>query len=169
MKSTKEGTVLDMTTIQNIGMQIAKLRKENNMTQDELAKKLDVSAQAVSKWENGGAPDLELLPRIADYFGVSIDHLFGRGQIKTESGFTQKAFLERLDAIQKQISENSLFLYNDTIKSLVAFEFEDDEAKKESIDNISATFCAREELQRKLMENYQRMYEQTLISERKQK
>ena len=48
-------------------------------------------------------------------------------------------------------------------------EFEDDEAKKESIDNISATFCAREELQRKLMENYQRMYEQTLISERKQK
>ena len=133
--------MLDMTTIQNIGMQIAKLRKENNMTQDELAKKLDVSAQAVSKWENGGAPDLELLPKIVDYFGVSIDYLFGRGQIKTESGFTQKDFLERLDAIQKQISENSLFLYNDTIKSLVAFEFEDDEAKKESIDKIGRASC----------------------------
>lgn len=169
MKSTKEGMVLDVTTIQNIGMQIAKLRKENNITQDELAKKLDVSAQAVSKWENGGAPDLDLLPRIADYFGVSIDHLFGRVQTKTESGFTQKDFLERLDAIQKQISENSLFLYNDTIKSLVAFEFEDDDAKRDSIDNITSTFCSRDELQMKLMQNYQRMYEQTLMSERKQK
>ena len=169
MKSTKEVTVLDMTTIQNIGMQIAKLRKENNITQDELAKKLDVSAQAVSKWENGGAPDLDLLPRIADYFGVSIDHLFGRGEIKTESGFTQKDFFERLDAIQKQISENSLFLYNDTIKSLVAFEFEDDDAKRDSIDSITSTFCSRDELQMKLMQNYQRMYEQTLMSERKQK
>jgi len=158
-----------MTTIQNIGMQIAKLRKENNITQDELAKNLDVSAQAVSKWENGGAPDLELLPRIADYFDVSIDYLFGREQIKTESGFTQKDFLERLDAIHKQISETSLFVYNDTIKSLVAFEFEDDEAKRDSIDNISSTFRSRDELQMTLMENYQRMYEQTLTSERKQK
>lgn len=168
MKSIKERAVFNMTTIQNIGMQIAKLRKENNITQDELAKKLDVSAQAVSKWENGGAPDLDLLPKIADYFGVSIDYLFGR-QIKTDSGFTQKEFLERLDAVRKQISENPMFLYNDTIKSLVAFEFEDDEAKRDSIDSITSAFCAREELQRKLMENYQRMYEQTLTSERKQK
>lgn len=158
-----------MTTIQNIGIQIAKLRKEKNITQDELAKNLDISAQAVSKWENGGAPDLELLPRIADYFGVSIDYLFGRGEGQAESGFTQKDFLERLDTVQKLILENSMFYYNDTIKSLIAFEFEDDEVKKESIDNVSATFCAREELQRKLMENYQRMYEQTLMSERKQK
>ena len=156
-----------MTTVQTIGMQIAKLRKEKNITQEELAKNLDVSAQAVSKWENGGAPDLELLPRIADYFGVSIDHLFGRAQIKTESGFTEKDFLERLDAVQKQISENSLFLYSDTIKSLVAFEFEDDEAKKESIDHISTTFCVRDDLQMTLMKNYQRMYEQSL-TERKQ-
>ena len=77
--------------------------------------------------------------------------------------------MERLDAVQKQISENPMFLYNDTIKSLVAFEFEDDEAKRDSIDNISSTFRSRDELQMTLMENYQRMYEQTLTSERKQK
>ena len=110
---------------------------------------------------------MELLPRIADYFRVSIDHLFGRAQTKTESGFTQKDFLERLDAVQKQISEHSLFLYSDTIKSLVALEFEDDEAKKESINHISTTFCVRDDLQMTLMKNYQRMYEQSL-SERKQ-
>ena len=158
-----------MTTVQTIGVQIAKLRKEKNITQEELAKKLDVSAQAVSKWENGGSPDLELLPKIADYFGVSIDYLFSRGQIKADAGFTQKDFLERLDALQKQISENSLYLYNDTIKSLVALEFEDDEAKRDSIVNISTTFCVRDELFSNLMKNYQRMYEQNVISERKQK
>ncbi len=160
--------MFDMTTIQNIGMQIAKLRKENNITQEELAKNLDVSAQAVSKWENGGSPDLEMLPKIADYFSVSIDYLFGRGQLRTESGFTQKDFLERLDALQKQISDDSLRLYNDTIKSLVALEFENDEAKSESINNITAAFCSRDELQMKLMQNYQKMYEQSLMSERKQ-
>ena len=153
----------------NIGKNIYTLRKEKKVTQAQLAEKLGVSEQAVSKWENDlCAPDVSMFPILADYFGVSIDHLFGRVQTKTESGFTQKDFLERLDAIQKQISENSLFLYNDTIKSLVAFEFEDDDAKRDSIDNITSTFCSRDELQMKLMQNYQRMYEQTLISERKQ-
>ena len=64
-----------MTTIQTIGTQIAKLRKDRNITQEDLAKKLGVSAQAVSKWGNGGAPDVEMLPEIADYFDVSIDYL----------------------------------------------------------------------------------------------
>ena len=60
-----------MTTIQTIGTQIAKLRKDKNITQEELAKNLDVSAQAVSKWENGGAPDIEMMPKIADYYDGS--------------------------------------------------------------------------------------------------
>ena len=51
-----------MTTIQTIGTQIAKLRKDKNITQEELAKNLGISAQAVSKCENGGAPDVDMLP-----------------------------------------------------------------------------------------------------------
>lgn len=66
-----------MTTIQ-IGANIAELRKAMGIKQEDVAKSVGVSAQAVSKWENGGTPDTELLPRIADYFGVSIDRLFGR-------------------------------------------------------------------------------------------
>ena len=63
----------------NIGEIILKLRKDKNITQDELGKILRVSNQAVSKWETGGGlPDIELLPSIADYFNVSIDKLFGR-------------------------------------------------------------------------------------------
>ena len=64
--------------IESIGNVIAKLRKEKGATQEELAKYTLVSTQAVSKWENGGVPDTELLPKIADFFEVSIDTLFGR-------------------------------------------------------------------------------------------
>ena len=60
-----------------IGKNIAELRKEKGVKQEEVAKFVGVSAQAVSKWENGGVPDTELLPKIADYFNVSIDELFG--------------------------------------------------------------------------------------------
>lgn len=62
----------------NIGLQIKELRGKRKITQEELAKALNVSTQAVSKWENGGYPDLELIPSIAKYFNVSTDYLFGR-------------------------------------------------------------------------------------------
>ena len=60
-----------------IGKNIAKLRKVNGVKQDEVARFVGVTAQAVSKWENGGVPDTELLPKIAEFFKVSIDELFG--------------------------------------------------------------------------------------------
>ena len=61
-----------------IGKRIAELRREKGVKQDELAKYVGVTAQAVSKWENGGVPDTELLPRIADFFSIPTDSLFGR-------------------------------------------------------------------------------------------
>ena len=62
----------------NIGLNIYTLRKEKKITQAQLAEKLGVSEQAVSKWENGQcAPDVSLFPVIAGYFGVSIDRIFG--------------------------------------------------------------------------------------------
>ncbi len=67
-----------MNNINQIGSVILQLRKAKGVTQEEVAKFVGVSAQAVSKWENGSIPDTELLPKIADYFAVSIDSLFGR-------------------------------------------------------------------------------------------
>lgn len=61
-----------------LGQNIARLRKERNLTQEQLGQALGISGQAVSKWEKGGAPDPELLPSIADQLGVSIDALYGR-------------------------------------------------------------------------------------------
>lgn len=60
-----------------IGNQIKALRTQRNLTQEALAEQLGVSAQAVSKWERGAAtPDIQLLPALSAYFGVTIDELF---------------------------------------------------------------------------------------------
>ena len=60
-----------------IGEQIKRLRKERNMTQEQLAEKIGISFQAVSKWENDiSLPDVETLPIIAGFFGVSMDTIF---------------------------------------------------------------------------------------------
>lgn len=56
---------------------IAALRKERGLTQEQLGKMVGVSSQAVGKWEKGGAPDVELLPILAEQLGVTIDALFG--------------------------------------------------------------------------------------------
>lgn len=61
-----------------LGEMIAKYRKEARLTQEELGKMVGVSTQAVSRWECGGTPDVELLPVIADCLHVSVDTLYGR-------------------------------------------------------------------------------------------
>jgi len=61
----------------NIGENIKRLRAEKGVTQEQLAEHLMITFQSVSKWENNvTTPDLELIPKIAGYFGVSIDRLF---------------------------------------------------------------------------------------------
>ena len=57
---------------------ISEKRKAMGLTQQQLAEKLHVSYQAVSKWENGtSCPDIDLLPRLAAVFHISIDALLG--------------------------------------------------------------------------------------------
>ena len=59
-----------------LGNYIAELRKKNGMTQAELAEKLGITDKAVSKWERDlSCPDIALLPRIAEIFGLSVDEL----------------------------------------------------------------------------------------------
>ena len=61
----------------SISKNIAELRKKKGITQEQLALALNISPQAVSKWETGTSqPDTQTLPLIADYFGVGIDYLF---------------------------------------------------------------------------------------------
>lgn len=69
------------------GDTISYYRKLYSMTQEELSRQLGISAQAVSKWEQGlSSPDISLLPLIADVFHISVDELFGR-KLQTEPVF----------------------------------------------------------------------------------
>ena len=84
--------------------QLQSLRKEKGVTQEMLASHLGVSPQAVSKWENGSYPDGDLLPKIADFFGVSIDYLYGRA--RREVSVEQQIF-EELQALPESDSEHA--------------------------------------------------------------
>ena len=77
-----------------IGQKIRALRRRDSRTQEALAEAIGVTAQAVSRWEaNGGYPDMEMIPSIANYFGVSIDELFGYENDRER----------KIDAVIKQI------------------------------------------------------------------
>ena len=68
----------------NIGAKIRSLRKEKRVTQEELAEYLHISSQAISKWETGSScPDIDFLPKLAIFFGTSLDNLldFNQSQI----------------------------------------------------------------------------------------
>lgn len=66
-----------------IGKNIAELRKNNGMTQEQLAEILGVSSQSVSKWENDVTmPDIMLLPTIAGCFNITVDELYGGRKTK---------------------------------------------------------------------------------------
>ena len=61
-----------------LGKRIAANRKRLGLTQDQLAEKLGITAQAVSKWENDlSCPDISILPKLADIFGISVSKLLG--------------------------------------------------------------------------------------------
>lgn len=98
---------------------IAKYRKERNITQTELAEYLGVSPQAVSKWEQKlSVPDIYLLPKLAFFFQVSIDALFGNSELdvvsllvsKYESTYVEKDYKEAkmsLETILEEEPENT--------------------------------------------------------------
>ena len=82
-----------------IGDKIKSLRKAQDITQEKLATYLNISYQAVSKWENGTAlPDITLIPQIANFFGVSADELLGMKETEET---------EELKEYEKIYSENN--------------------------------------------------------------
>ena len=67
--------------METLGKRIAALRREKNLKQDDVAQALNVSPQAVSKWENDQTcPDITLLPQLARLLGVSVDELLSGKQ-----------------------------------------------------------------------------------------
>jgi len=102
-----------------IGTKIKEFRKKRNVTQEELARHIGVSFQAVSKWENNiSLPDITLLPLLANYFGVSIDALFDFHVQEAENAvrtIAEEAYRHREDnpAKSRKILEDGLKKYPD--------------------------------------------------------
>ena len=110
----------------NIGNKIRELRKQQGITQEQLAESIGISFQAVSKWENNIAlPDITLVPVLASYFGVSMDELFDFNLKEIEHAvriITEKAYQYResnpaesrriLEEGLKKYPENDILLNN---------------------------------------------------------
>ena len=88
-----------MFNMENIGLKISELRKSKDMTQMELADKMNISFQAVSNWERGNSmPDISKLPELAEIFGVSVDDIIGKKRALLDSIVTGN--------IKEHISDN---------------------------------------------------------------
>ncbi|MDE6952219.1 MAG: helix-turn-helix domain-containing protein [Erysipelotrichales bacterium] len=80
----------------NFGIKLQQLRKEKGLSQEALAEKLNVSRQAVSKWETGdGYPEMDKIILISDLFQVSIDYLMRDNQEHHVEDATQKYFMNK--------------------------------------------------------------------------
>ena len=88
------------TSSETLGRRIARLRLAKTATQERLAKELNVSPQAVSKWENDiNYPDISLLPDLARFLGVSVDELLsGASASAQESVAAQESTAEKSTA-----------------------------------------------------------------------
>ena len=80
------------TSSETLGRRIARLRLAKTATQERLAKELNVSPQAVSKWENDiNYPDISLLPDLARFLGVSVDELLSGASASAQESIAAPA------------------------------------------------------------------------------
>lgn len=98
-----------------IGENIRRCRQEKGMTQEMLAETLGVSFQAISRWETGAAyPDIEMLPRIARFFSVSMDQLMGTDRISMDE--KKNEYRQRLQSLKTEGKyDEALLLWREMI------------------------------------------------------
>jgi len=97
-----------------IGFFIAQLRKQHNLTQEELGEKLGVTNKTISRWENGNyMPDIEMLQLLSKEFDVSINELLSGEKLSDED------FKKRADENIIDVSKSSAFTLEERKKDLI--------------------------------------------------
>ena len=110
----------------NFGENLQTLRKQNNYSQEDLADKLQVSRQAVSKWESGtGFPETEKLISICDLFDCSMDELV-KGKISIDSNSEREAYDSFMNKFSKSISLAIMLILIGTTLLLTVLGFNED-------------------------------------------
>ena len=112
-----------------LGKKIRQLRFKAGMTQEQLAERLGIAPQSVSKWENAVAmPDITLLPMLAEVFGISIDDLFDltveqrlnriENRMDVEEELPQDIFMEYEEFLKTQMNDEK---YKKRATELIAY------------------------------------------------
>ena len=92
----------------NLGSKITTLRKKQNWSQSELAKRIEVSREIVGRYErNDAVPSIDIATRIADVFEVSLDYLVGNAEQEVD-----KVTLNRLQEINKLPNEDKKMVFS---------------------------------------------------------
>ena len=107
----------------NFGKTILDLRKAKNMTQEELAAQLGVTPTAISKWENSNTlPDILMLCALADYFGITTDHLLGRdkGTLYAYVAAPSEELVTKTAALAKEYGIETLRRFDDFAEAVEA-------------------------------------------------
>lgn len=128
-----------------IGKKIKSLRLQKGMTQEELATKLNISSQAISKWENNVTmPDIQILPDLSVILGVTIDELFA---------LTDDTHLERIE----NMIYNEHFISKDDFNYAEHFlkeKLSDDEKKSQCLTLLAELHIHRSDEHREIASHY---------------
>ena len=96
---------------------IKELRKNNNITQGELAEEMGITATGVSYWESGKAiPNTDTLQKLAKYFNVSIDYLTGNEYIETKE---EKILFRKIGKVDEKNKALLMNILNKTVESFI--------------------------------------------------
>ena len=117
-----------------LGKKIKQLRLKTGLTQEQLAEKLGIGAQSVSKWENAVAmPDISALPLLAEIFGVTIDDLF---DLTVEQRLNR---IENRMDVEDELPQDVFWEYEEYLKALMA----NSEYKKRATELLAGLYWHR--------------------------
>ena len=111
---------------------LKKLRQDNNMTQDELAKKIDTSRSNIANYENGkNMPSVDILEKIAKLFDCTTDYLLGKSDIRNPEKVID---IDDVDVAfangVKGLNETNKMIIKNTLEALLAKQEKDNESKE---------------------------------------
>lgn len=91
---------------------LKKIRQENNMTQDELAKKIDTSRSNIANYENGkNMPSIDILEKIASLFNCTTDYLLGKTDIRNIEEDFRFAYHKETEGLSEEEIKEALEFY----------------------------------------------------------
>ena len=106
-----------------IGKFIQELRKEKNLTQIDLANKLNITDRAISKWENGKSlPDSSIMLELCDILGITVTELLLGGKIEMEN-YNKKSEAKLLEMLKQQELSNKRLLFMEVLIMIVSVIF----------------------------------------------